>query len=114
MPGSDETRVGHCKVDATDVYIGRGPDGRDMTDTEIGERGWLGNPYSVDEYGRITCINRFRETFEQRLETDTSFRRAVADLHGQTLGCWCRAVGDDGPPCHGDVICEWADRLADD
>jgi len=70
--------------------------------------------YSVDEHGRITCINLFRETFEQRLETDPSFRRAIADLHGQTLGCWCRAVDDDGPPCHGDVISEWADRLVDE
>jgi len=111
---SDQTRVGHCKADATDEYIGRGPGGRDMTDTEIGDRGWLGNPYSVDEHGRITCINLFRETFEQRLETDAPFRRAVADLHGQTLGCWCRTLDDDGRPCHGDVISEWADRLADD
>jgi hypothetical protein len=107
-----ETRVGHCKRDETDVYIGRGPGGRDMLETPIGSRGWLGNPHTVEDHGRDGCIRRFRRAFEHRIHNSGEFRAAVRDLHGRTLGCWCRSVDDDGPACHGDVIAEWADRLA--
>jgi hypothetical protein len=113
MRVSDSTRVGHCKRDKTDVYIGRGPGGRDMLSTAVGARGWLGNPHSVDDYGRDGCIERFRKAFETRLERDAEFRTAVEDLHGKTLGCWCQSVDNDGPACHGEVIAEWADKLAD-
>jgi len=108
-----ETQVGHTKRDATDVYIGRGPNGRGMLETPLGERGWLGNPHSVEDHGRAGCIERFRKAFEHRIETDPEFRARVRDLHGQTLGCWCQGVADDAPACHGEVIAEWADRLAD-
>jgi len=107
-----ETQVGHTKQDETDVYIGRGPGGRDMLDTSPTQRGWLGNPHTVEDHGREGCIERFRESFEQKLRHDPIFRRAVADLAGQTLGCWCRSVDDDRPACHGDVIAEHVDRLA--
>jgi len=112
----DRTRVGHCKKDATDVYIGRGRNDRHMTTTpsdEIGRRGWLGNPFPVDEHGRRQCVDRFRTEFEARLKHDEEFRAAVRDLAGKTLGCWCQRLNDDGPLCHGEVIAEWADRLAD-
>ena len=110
-----ETRVGHCKVDSTDVYIGRGPGGRHLhTTSTIGDRGWLGNPYPVgDDYTREQSISEFRDDFEHQLEHDAAFRDAVADLAGETLGCWCQHVDDDAPACHGEVIAEWADRLAD-
>jgi len=108
-----ETKVGHTKADATDVYIGRGPGGRDMLETRIGSRGWLGNPHSVDDYGREGSIKRFRKAFEHRLENDPEFRARVRDLAGKTLGCWCQRVDDDGPACHGEVIAEHADRLAE-
>lgn len=111
MTPEKETAVGHCKRDETDVYIGRGPNGRDMTETAIGERGWLGNPYSVELWGREGCVENFRADFEQRLEWDRGFRDAVSQLSGKTLGCWCRSVDEDEPACHGDVIAEHADRL---
>jgi len=107
-----ETRVGHCKRDETDVYIGRGPNGRDMLSTALGARGWLGNPHTVEDHGREGCIERFRKAFEYRLENDDEFRHAVRQLHGKTLGCWCQSVRADGPACHGEVIAEWADKLA--
>jgi hypothetical protein len=110
---TENTLVGHCKRDETDVYIGRGPGGRDMLSTPVGKRGWLGNPHTVDDHGREGCIDRFRKAFEHRIENDETFRNAVRQLHGQTLGCWCQGVDDDGPACHGEVIAEWADRLAD-
>lgn len=106
------TQVGHTKRDATDEYIGRGPNGRDMLDTPIGQRGWLGNPYTVEDHGRAGCIERFRTAFEHRIKNDAEFRARVRELHGQTLGCWCQTVDADGPACHGEVIAEWADRLA--
>jgi len=110
---SNETKVGHCKADSTDEYIGRGPDGRDMTETDIGARGWLGNPYPEDSYGRERCIELFRDDFEAKLHSDEEFREAVADLAGKTLGCWCQHVDAEYPECHGEVIAEWADRLAE-
>lgn len=110
---SDETTVGHCKKDTTDTYIGRGPDGRDMVNTTIGNRGWLGNPFPVtDECTRGESIGRFRRVFKWHLQSDPEFKNAVRDLSGGTLGCWCQTVDDDGPACHGEVIAEWADKLA--
>lgn len=115
LSGDGVTRVGHCRTDSCTVYIGRG-DGGDahLLNTPIGDRGWLGNPYPVDEYGHEECIERFREEFEARLDEDPAFRAAVRDLHGGVLGCWCQRLGDDAPACHGTVIAEWADRLANE
>lgn len=108
------TLVGHCKRDQTDVYIGRGRGGADMLSTAPPARGWLGNPHRVEDHGREGCIIRFRKAFETRLENDPEFRRRVGHLAGKTLGCWCRSVDEDEPACHGDVIAEHADRLADE
>ena len=106
------TRVGHCTHDPIEVYIGRG-DGGDahLLNTEIHDRGWLGNPYTVERYGRADCIERFRTTFEKRLAADPDLRDAVRALAGSKLGCWCQRLTDDGPACHGEVIAEHADRL---
>lgn len=109
---SSETRVGHCKHDPTDVYIGRGTDQTHMLTTDVGKRGWLGNPFSVHEHGRVQCVERFRTEFEARLKEDAEFRDAVRQLAGRKLGCWCQRLNDDGPLCHGEVIAEHADRLA--
>jgi len=108
-----ETRVGHTKADPTDTYIGRGPDGRHLhTTEEIGDRGWLGNPYPVgEEYTRAESIAAFRADFEERIENDAAFREAVAALEGDRLGCWCQRLDEDEPACHGEVIAEWVDRL---
>lgn len=115
LDGGVKTRVGHWRKDPHDVYIGRDGDGdtkQDMANTPIGERGWLGNPYPKDDHGRETCVELFREDFEQRLESDAEFRAAVADLAGKTLGCWCQRLEADGPLCHGEIIAEHANRLA--
>lgn len=106
------TRVGHCKADETDVYVGRGPDGSHMNNTpRAGERGWLGNPYTLEEYSRSESIALFRRDFEERLERSPEIRRAVEELQGKTLGCWCQRLDEDSPSCHGEVIAEWADKL---
>lgn len=109
---SPRTRVGHCKRNSTDVYAGRGPGGRAMDETEIGERGWLGNPYPLDEVeSRAASIEAFRADFVARLKVDSEFREAVRELAGKTLGCWCQSLEDDHPACHAEVIAEQADRL---
>lgn len=112
--GVEQTKVGHTKADPTDVYVGRGRNQRHLLSVaKPGMRGWLGNPFTVEEYGRKTSIEKFRESFEDKLERDDEFRKAVRELHGMTLGCWCQQVDEDGPACHGKVIAEWADRLAE-
>lgn len=115
LTGGLKTRVGHWQQDDYDVYVGRGEGGdAHMNNTPVGERGWLGNPYPKEEYGRTECIERFREDFENRLEDDPAFRRAVRSLAGKTLGCWCQRLDEDSPACHAEVIAEHAARLAGD
>lgn len=114
----EETRVAHCKKDGCDVYAGRGAGGAaHLLNTEIGSRGWLGNPYSVDEYGREEAVARYCETLLHRVDEDPDFARALVErVAGRTLGCWCRPIEDskdDGPLCHADVIADVADRLAE-
>ena len=113
--GAGQTRVGHCRQDETDIYVGRGAGGRSMDDTEIGTRGWLGNPYRVEDgYTRAEAVDRFREDFEARLENDDEFRATVRELAGVVLGCWCQPLEAGSPRCHAEVIAEHADRLAVD
>lgn len=111
------TTVGHCKIDDCDVYVGRGFDGEAMGTVAVGQRGWLGNPYVVDEdseagYTREESVALFTTEFLQKLEDDIEFRNAVGDLEGATLGCWCqREHEDDGDLCHGEVIARAVDRV---
>lgn len=113
MSDAVQTRVGHCKADDTNVYVGRGPGGRDMSDTPIGERGWLGNPYSLDDFSRRRSISAFAIDFQVRVESDPDFAEAVKSLHGKTLGCWCQKLDDSEPACHAEVIATWADTLTE-
>lgn len=105
-------RVGHCKADSTDVYAGRGKNGRHMLSVgKPNNRGWLGNPFTLENHSREESIEKFREAFEDKLERDDEFRSAVADLSGKTLGCWCQRLDEDGPACHAEVIAEHVDKL---
>lgn len=113
MTASESTKVGHCKRDETDVYIGRGPGGRCLLNTGPLDYGWLGNPYPLDEAeSRASSIENFRADFLALLKSDAEFRAEVEKLSGQTLGCWCQGVDESLPRCHGEVIAEWADKLA--
>lgn len=111
-PGTEHTQVGHWMRDDCDVYAGRGRNGARFGSVEIGERGWLGNPYRADEYGREECIEKFRTVFERCLSDDEESREAIRDLAGKRLGCWCQRLDEDEPACHAEVIAEHADRLA--
>lgn len=108
MNSNDNTRVGHCKQDSTDTYIGRGPGGRHMSNTPVGERGWLGNPYALDDgYSRDESIDLFRDAFYDKLSTDDEFYAAVRNLDADILGCWCQRLDEDSPACHGEVIADY-------
>jgi len=107
---TEQTHVGHTKQDSTDVYIGRGPNGRDMLETAVGNRGWLGNPFTLDEHTREESIEKFRDVFYDRIMLDDEFREAVKELRGETLGCWCQTVDADSPACHGEVIAEYLNQ----
>ena len=105
---AERTTIGHDKADSTDTYIGRGPGGCHINNTEIGNRGWLGNPYRLqDGYERGESIELFRADFYDRIQNDEEFRAAVDELAGDTLGGWCQRLDEDGPACHGEVIAEY-------
>jgi hypothetical protein len=100
-------RVVNLRREEYDVYIGRGKNGNaHIENAEVGERGWLGNPYTVEDFGRQNSIQKFRDAFSDRLEADDAFREAVRDLDGKTLGCFCKPKD-----CHGDVIAEEVEHL---
>ena len=112
LSGSPVIRVGHCKKDSCTVYIGRSDNGDGhMLSKDVGQDGWLGNPFPKDKHGRVQCVEMFRDEFEARLERDEMFRKAVKGLQGEVLGCWCQRLNDDGPLCHGEVITEHVRRL---
>lgn len=109
----EPTRVGMWMHDECDVYAGRADGGdRHLLNTAPGDRGWLGNPYPVDEFGREQSIAMYTHAVLTKCERDPTFRDALGDLQGEgiVLGCWCRRLGEDGPPCHCDVLV----RLIDD
>lgn len=94
--------VVHVKDDFT-VYIGRGSGGCHMLNTPIGKKGWLGNPFSVGDFGLGPCIEKFREAFYSRLRDDAKFRQAVLKIEpDDVLACFCKPKA-----CHGDVIAEY-------
>ena len=92
-----------------DIYIGRG-DGGDahLNNTDIGETGWLGNPYKTEsgggDYTREQSIGLYRADVLDRLDIDPAFGAALAQLKGQRLACYCRHARETAPACHGDVL----------
>jgi hypothetical protein len=110
-PGSP-TRVVNLTTDEYDAYIGRQANPRVNMLTEgvrPEENGWLGNPHPIgrcdlcaSDHTRDDCIEAFRSDFNEKLNEDPSFKRAVLDLKGKRLGCFCKPEN-----CHGDVILEF-------
>ena len=78
---------------------------RDKYDIYIGRPSIFGNPFSVKEYGREGCIQKFREYFYKRIKEDVKFKEAVLKFKDKTLGCFCKPLA-----CHGDVIKEYLDN----
>lgn len=112
----ERTRVGHWLVDDCDVYIGRGGSAEGISihllTAEPEQYGRFGNPYTLEDHSREESIKLYAAVLDVILEDSPRLRREVADLHGKTLGCWCRRVDQTEPACHGDVLAFHADRLA--
>lgn len=91
-----------------DLYGGRAAGGtRHMNNASTPtKRGWLGNPYRVDDHGRDGCIEKFREDFYAKLWDDWRFCNACIGLPGRVVACYCRSMDEDEPACHLDVVQE--------
>jgi hypothetical protein len=77
-----KTRVVHLKKEPYDVRIDR-------------ESKW-GNPFKIGPDGdRVAVIAKY----EKWLKTQPELMRALPELKGKRLGCWCAPN-----LCHGDVL----------
>ena len=75
-------KVVHCKKEPYDVYIGR-------------PSKW-GNPFTIGKDGtREEVISKY----EMYIMTRPDLIKALEELKGKTLGCWCKPK-----TCHGDIL----------
>lgn len=96
------TRVVNLRRERYDVFIGRG--------SEWGN-GYTHRPSMHPDVIAIVetpeeAIERFRLDLWERARKDPMLVYRLADLFGETLGCYCKPR-----PCHGDVLAraaEWA------
>ena len=82
-------KVVHCKKEPYDVYIGR-------------PSKW-GNPFSIGKDGSREDVIR---KYEEYLLGRPDLMKALPELKGKVLGCWCKPKA-----CHGDVLVKYAERL---
>jgi hypothetical protein len=84
-----------------DLYCGRGR-GRMhlLSGLEPGTWGWLGNPFSEEEFGLERCIRMFAEALEEKLACNARFAQAFFALQPERVLCWCKTHA----ACHADVI----------
>lgn len=95
------TTVVNIRKDKSSVYIGRPPRGSGIPDPPL--RGCFGNPFVMgSEADREKVVLRYEVYFLERIEADEAFRKAVLELRGKALGCFCKPK-----LCHGDVIANW-------
>lgn len=97
-------RVVNKRKEEFDVYIGRGSQ--------------FGNPFThiKDKLTkaefivetREESIEKYSEWFHSKIKSSVIFRRAVENLRGKRLGCYCSPL-----PCHGDVIKQYLSDHAD-
>lgn len=94
-------RVGGRVVQGCDVYIGR----------ECKEGGWdlaqskWHNPFRAPYGGDKKVVVA---QFEEYLMKQPELLKALPELKGKVLGCWCKNKPSD--PCHGDVLARLADK----
>ncbi len=109
-----QTSVVNITRDSCEVYIGRGIDryAHMLSDgIQPGTEGWLGNPHPIGwcrlcnkTHTRETCIEKFREDFYQKVQSDSTFHDYLIRQRGKILGCYCKPK-----PCHGDIVKAWLD-----
>lgn len=84
-------RKGGVVVQDCDVYIGRACN---MGGWRLKQSKWY-NPFSAKSYGREACIGMY----EDYIKANPELIKALPELEGKTLGCWCKPQA-----CHGDVL----------
>lgn len=74
--------------------------------TYIGRPSALGNPFSVEQYGRGNCIARYDTWLNEQIQSGNRLVcEALNQIYEQaqsqpvSLVCWCAPA-----PCHGNVI----------
>lgn len=110
------TDVANWVEDDCDVYIGRATDGDGgeihLLNADVGQRGWLGNPYPAEQYGRDEAVSMFMNALLLELEQRPALRTALVErCRGKTLGCLCGCANSDEKRCHGEVIVRIVDDL---
>lgn len=93
-----ETKAVNIRRDKYDVYIGRAGRGMD---------GYFGNPFPLAPgTPRGSTLEKYRDYFYKRIESDSEFKRKILALKGKKLGCFCKPEA-----CHGDIIAEYLDNI---
>jgi hypothetical protein len=95
------TRVGHCKRESYDIYIGR--------------PSILGNPFTTKAKSiakvkvdtKDESLASFEEYARDRITKDPAFKKAILDCKDKTLGCWCAPRA-----CHGHIIARLVEELS--
>ena len=83
-----------------DLYVGRGRGRTNLQTANIGEWGWLGNPFEAKLFGLDQCIEMYAKAFISKIQLDPEFAAAVAALDVDNVYCWCPLDKN----CHGDFI----------
>lgn len=84
------------RLDPYDVYVGRGSE-------------W-GNPFTVQQYGRGSAVQKFYAYLLEKIKADSAYlERLKYCLEGKRLGCYCAPKGGltiDREPvlCHGQIL----------
>jgi hypothetical protein len=72
-------------------------------DVHIGRPSRWGNPYKI---GRDGTREEVIEKYRNWIKTQPELLKALPELRGKTLGCWCKPLH-----CHGDVLVELIERI---
>ena len=93
-----KTTVVNLRKSEYDVYIGRAGHGQD---------GYFGNPFPLENDDREACLEKYKQHFYKRIETDPEFLLRINELKGKRLGCFCYPK-----MCHGMIIVEYLEGIS--
>jgi hypothetical protein len=67
----------------------------DQYDVFIGHGSKWGNPFNIEDFGRLRAIR----IYETHIRRRPDLIAALPELAGKILGCYCHPL-----PCHGEVL----------
>jgi hypothetical protein len=93
LPEKYKGKIVHCKKQKYDIYCGR--------------PSIFGNPFELGKDGdRLEVIQKFKDYFLNKINTDLQFKIAVDKLKGKVLGCWCYPKD-----CHTRIIIDYLEGV---